>query len=380
MGNNLNCQTALILNVGSSTVKAALFRFGALSVSGDSKQIEPESHITELWRKKYETPLTQSGSSRLHLVLDDLIKSTGHPLSSRSEIDLVVHRIVHGGSNFLRTTTITSGILEQLERLNPLAPLHNPPAMELIQSCLLEFPQSCPQLAVFDTAFYCELPRTSTELPLPKSWRESGIRKFGFHGINHQYLTETAAKLLNTPLEKLSLISCHLGNGCSVTAIRQGKPVETSMSFTPLDGLVMGSRCGAIDPGILLWQLKNGLSVAQIEDALNKQSGLLGVSCLSSDMRTVKQAATSGNSEAQLAREIFIHRLCFYISGYRSYLEDLDAIVFSGGIGENDEELRLEVGRRVSYLGAKQLVIPADEETQMAIEAARLLDTSIRGG
>ncbi len=260
------------------------------------------------------------------------------------------HRVVHGGSLYRQPTPITPAVEEAIAQLAPLAPAHNPAALEGIR-LLGQLAPGIPQVAVFDTAFHQHMPPAAALYPLPYAWAEQGIRRYGFHGINHEYCARRAAELLNRPLEELRLITCHLGNGCSLAAIRGGKSVDTTMGYTPLEGLMMGSRSGSVDPGILLHQLRQGMSVEELERILNRESGLKGISGLSSDMRVVLEAMEAGHPRAELAFELFVHRLRSHIGAMLMSLDRLDALVFSGGIGENAAPVRAAACADLGFLG-----------------------------
>lgn len=273
-------------------------------------------------------------------------------------IQLVVHRLVHGGNAYRAATRLTPAVMKDLHQLIPLAPLHMGPALRLIrwlQADLL----TPPQWACFDTGFHSTLPAEARTFAIPEAWRASGLQRFGFHGLNHQHVAE----VVSVPL----LISCHLGAGCSLCAIRDGISVATTMGFTPLDGLVMATRCGSLDPGVLLHQLRAGLTVQELDQALNHRSGLLGLSGLSGDMRELRAAAAAGHPGAQLAIAVFRHRLLQGIGAMAASLGGADAIAFSGGIGEHDGALMEELGQALGWLGPVKLVqVAADEEGQMA--------------
>ena len=325
----------LVLNVGSSTLKVALF------APGDGPR---------LW----EASTQRSGA--LLTQLQDWLEPLLEPLWPK--ISAAAHRVVHGGERFIAPTRVGPGVLEELEALNPLAPLHNPPALEAIRWLAALRPE-LPQWACFDTAFHATLPEAARTYALPAAWRQGGIRRYGFHGLNHQHLAEAA------PCGRL--ISAHLGAGCSLAAIREGRSIDTTMGFTPLEGLVMASRSGSVDPGLLLHLQRQGLSLDALEQGLQHQSGLLGLSGLSGDWQALRQAAAAGHDGAQLALAVFVHQLRKGIGAMAASLGGVDQIALSGGIGANDPWLLEELSSGMAWLGpVRWRQIPADEEGMMA--------------
>ncbi|MBF0199155.1 MAG: acetate kinase, partial [Planctomycetes bacterium] len=274
------------------------------------------------------------------------------------EISSVGHRVVHGAEKFKSSALINQEMLTQVEACNHLAPLHNPANLLGIKVAKSVFPD-IPHVGVFDTAFHQSIPKEAYLYPLPYSlYEEMGVRRYGFHGTSHHYIYREAAKCLNRSIEDTAIISVHLGNGCSATASEDGKSKDTTMGLTPLEGLVMGTRCGDIDPSIhgFLAKEKN-MSIEEIDAMLNKKSGLLGISDLSNDMRTLYQAAEEGNERAQLAIDIFVFRLAKSIAALRASITNCQAIVFTGGIGENNFHIRKKTLERLSFLG-----LTVDEE------------------
>lgn len=269
-----------------------------------------------------------------------------------SQLTAIGHRVVHGGTIFRDSVLIDQRVLAAIEELASLAPLHNPPALTAIEATQAEF-QGVPQVAVFDTAFFATLPPRSFVYPLPYAWfAEWGVRRFGFHGISHAYCAQRAADLLGRKLNEVSLVVCHLGNGCSASAIRHGYPIATTMGYTPLDGLMMGTRPGSVDPGILLnVQRQRGITIEQLDRALHHESGLLGVSGVSSDFREVEHAAEGGHERAQLALEIYADRIRSSIGALAVTLGGVDALVFTAGVGENSASLRSTVAKGLECLG-----------------------------
>jgi len=371
-------RSVFVLNTGSSSVKFRVVdpRSGAVSADGIVDRIgEPGS----------DAPDHRAAIDRILAELD------------RGSIDAVGHRIVHGGTRFVQATPIDDAVEAGIEQLVPLAPLHNPPGLLGIRAARAALP-GLPQVAVFDTAFHAQLPPAARSYAIDAGVAEQyGIRRYGFHGTSYRIVSERAAEFLGRPVERLRLIVLHLGNGASAAAIAGGRSVDTSMGMTPLEGLVMGTRSGDLDPAVLLYLQRNaGLTVDQVDELLNRHSGLLGLSG-SGDMREVIAAAERGDAPARLAFEVYAHRLRHYIGAYLAVLGGADALVFTAGVGENSAPVRaaaldglgglgLELDaasntrpgggpRRISPDGARVdvLVIPTDEELQIARETAAVL-------
>lgn len=354
----------LILNCGSSSLKFAL--------------IEPLSSQAVLWglaEKLFEaTPLLSIQNSEVkqsfalagqgHRPAIEGILSVLKERGLLGRVFSVGHRVVHGGERFKTATRITPEVIAEIEACIPLAPLHNPANLQGIRGAIAAFPD-LPQVAVFDTAFHQTMPETAFRYAIPADlYIQHGVRRYGFHGTSHHYVTLKAAEMLGLEYSQANFISAHLGNGCSVAAVRGGKSVDTSMGLTPLEGLVMGTRSGDLDPGIfgfLADHLK--LSLADINELLNKKSGLLGLSGLSNDMRELEAAASSGHSAAQLAIEVFCYRLAKYIAAMRVPLGHLDALIFTGGIGENSQLVR---AKTLSWLGGLGFAVDAALNQRMA--------------
>jgi acetate kinase len=269
-----------------------------------------------------------------------------------SDITIVGHRVVHGGTRFNEPVQIDVAVKKEIAKLAELAPLHNPPALEGIEAAESALP-NVPHIAAFDTSFFARLEPRAFVYPLPYAWYSDwGIRRFGFHGLSHDYCAGRAAELINRKTEDLRLIICHLGNGCSISAVRGGRAVQTSMGFTPMEGLMMGTRCGSVDPGILLHvQRKHNLNVEQLDRALNYESGLLGVSGISSDYRSVREAARRGEERAQLSLTLYADRVRATIGALAVGLAGIDVLIFTAGIGEHAAELRAEVCQGLQILG-----------------------------
>ncbi len=292
-------------------------------------------------------------------------------IKSISEISAIGHRVVHGGEEFSKSTLITPEVIKYVEKYCELAPLHNPPALLGIKACLAVLGDT-PQVAVFDTAFHTTMPPYAYLYGLPyEQYKKYKIRRYGFHGTSHRYVSMKAAKILGKPLEELKLITCHLGNGCSITAVENGKSIDTSMGFTPLEGLVMGTRTGDMDPAIVFYLMrKENLDVDQIGDLLNKKSGLLGLSGISNDVRDLLRERDAGNERAKVAFEVFFYRIKKYIGAYIAAMNGADAIIFTAGIGENNPWIKDRVTNEMSSLikacNAKVLVVPTNEELMIA--------------
>jgi acetate kinase len=278
----------------------------------------------------------------------------GAPLSSPDAVDAVGHRVVQGGSEYRETARVTPELQGTLIRLAPLAPAHNPAAVEGMEAARALLGDAVPQYAVFDTAFHRTLPDAAAIYPGPYDWLDQGIRRYGFHGISHQYVAGRAAQVLGRTAGDLHLITCHLGNGCSLCAVRGGKSVDTTMGFTPLDGLMMGTRSGSVDPGILLYLLREkGVTADELDEMLNTASGLKGVSGISGDMRHVIAALERGDVRARLAFDAFIHRLRWHIGAMLPSLNRLDALVFTAGIGENSAAVRAAACEGLGFIGVR---------------------------
>ena len=299
-------------------------------------------------------------------LLESIWSGPAAVMPSASEIAIAGHRVVNGGREFREPAMVTPAVKEAIERMAVFAPLHNRAELDGIE--IVE--QKCgaaPQVAVFDTAFHRLLPDAASVYPGPYEWLEQGICRYGFHGINHQYCAHRAAQMLGRDLNSLRLVTCHLGNGCSLAAIRDGHSVDTTMGFTPLEGLMMGTRSGSIDPGILTHLMRQtNVTGEQIDDMLNKKSGLLGISGVSGDMRDVVIAMKQGNARAKLAFDIFVHRLRSGIGAMAAVLGGIDALVFSAGIGENSAEVRAAACENFDFLGAR---IDAAKNAKPALDA-----------
>ncbi|PKL15319.1 MAG: acetate kinase [Spirochaetae bacterium HGW-Spirochaetae-6] len=295
----------------------------------------------------------------IKLILDLLVDPKAGILKNLNEIAAAGHRVVHGGDKFSDSVLVTPPVMQAIRDCIPLAPLHNPANIIGIEAMEKILP-GLPNVAVFDTAFHQSIPAESYIYGIPYEYYEKHhIRRYGFHGTSHKYVTEEAAKMLNIPLDKFNCITCHLGNGSSMTAVKNGKSYDTSLGMKTIQGLLMGTRCGDIDPGLHHYLYTNlGMSMDAIEDMLTKKSGLLGISGISSDMREIESAAQQGNKRAQLAIDLLNHKIIHYIGAYTALLGRVDAIIFTAGIGENAIDLRAQVVNRLGALG-----ITLDPET-----------------
>ena len=305
------------------------------------------------------------------LVLDALVNSPDASISSLDEIDAVGHRIVQGGKYFDRSVLIDDDVIAKIDELAELAPLHNGAALMGIRACQKHMP-GVPMVAVFDTSFFQTLPPKAYMYPLPyELYEKYAIRKYGAHGTSHRYISERAAAVLDEPLEDLKLITLHLGNGCSASAVDHGVAVDTSMGLTPLDGLMMGTRCGAIDPAIVPFVMEHeGLTTSQMNDLMNKKSGLLGISGVSNDLRSVRAASEEGDERAMLAYEMFSNSVKKYIGQYIAVMGGVDAVVLTAGVGENCAKMR-----RMIFAGLQPLGIKLDEEKNRQRGFERVIST-----
>ncbi len=381
----------LVLNAGSSSQKSRLYELG------DSLPDQPQAPLWEAeadWserqgetRCKITTATGQSLDENLptssrHEVVAYLLKTLWsgktQVIAHASEIAMVGHRVVHGGQEYRESTAITPAVKDAIKRLSLFAPLHNPLDLEGIEAIESILP-GAPQVAVFDTAFHSHLPLEAIVYPGPYYWFEQGIRRYGFHGISHQYCARRAAQLLGRDPAYLRLVTCHIGNGCSLAAVQDGHSIDTTMGFTPLEGLMMGSRSGSVDPGILIYLLRQkGYSADQLDTILNKQSGLKGISGVSGDMRAIHAAIEEGNERAKLAFTVYVHRLRSAIGSMIAVLGGVDALVFAGGVGENDAAMRAAVCDAFAFLGLrldaqKNSQSPADQDIAAADSAVRVL-------
>ena len=394
----------LVLNSGSSSVKYQLWdmKINSMRARGLVSRIGIDNPLLEHRTNNHTIKIKPEGkithADAIKLALDALVHPEYGVIKSISQIDAVGHRVVHGGEKFSESALINSKVKEAIRECIELAPLHNPPNLLGIEACEKILP-GVPQVAVFDTAFHQTMEPVAYIYPIPYEYYEKyRIRRYGFHGTSHYYVSHRAAEILGKPITKLRIITLHLGNGASVTAVKFGKSVDTSMGFTPLEGLAMGTRCGDIDPAIVMFLMeKQNLSLEQINNILNKKSGLLGVSGVSNDLRDILEAASKGNERAKLAFEIYCYRVKKYIGAYAAAMGGVDAIVFTAGAGENSPEVREKSVEGLEFLGIKidkdknnaargiekdistedarvrTLVIPTNEELVIALETERIV-------
>lgn len=374
----------LVLNSGSSTQKSALFDLaspssaepvaplweGKLEWDGDKEKLTVRSADG---KKVNEEAVVQADDRKASL--EKLLKKLWQPptqvIRDKSEIQMVGHRIVHGGPQLSEPAIITPEVKQAIKDVAAIAPLHNAVGLQGIELAEKLFPD-VPQVAVFDTGFHRTLPLAAKVYPGPYEWFERGIRRYGFHGINHEYCAHRAAHLLKCELSSLKIVSCHLGNGCSLAAIDGGKSVDTTMGFTPLEGIMMGTRGGSVDPGILIHLMRTDNAGAKdLDNTLNRHSGLLGISDVSSDMRDVLEAASKGKDRAKLAVDIFVHRLQAGIAAMAASLGGLDVIVFTAGIGENAAEIRRAACAQLAFVG-----VQIDEKQNASAKPDAAISTS----
>ena len=358
----------LVLNVGSSSLKAALLELEPDALS--QRQPQP----ARLW----DGQVALAGQEVLAERLENWLEPALEPWWPR--VACVGHRVVHGGERFREPTQLTAAALLELEALNPLAPLHNPPALAAIRWLRQRRP-GLPQWACFDTAFHADLAPEAYSYALPAAWRMGGCRRYGFHGLSHQHLAEAATRQWQEQggSGQPRLISCHLGAGCSLAAVRDACSIDTTMGFTPLEGLVMARRSGSIDPGLLLHLQRQGLSLEELEQGLNQASGLRGLSGLSGDWLELKNAAGIGHPGAQLALAVFRHRLLAGIGAMAASLGGVDVIGLTGGIGSHDKELLADLQQALHWLGPLQwLQVDADEEGMIARQIQQAITRSER--
>ncbi len=356
--------SVLALNAGSSTLKFVLFAGRSTEPAADGIVEEPPAEGDASRQRPGPATLRVrrrgspgERSATLEAGLSDAVRAALEAIGEELAADPVVavgHRVVHGGRAFTESVSIDDRVESEIGRLSELAPLHNPPALAAIRAARRTLPD-VPHVAVFDTAYFAHLPPARHVYPLPYEWyADRGIRRFGFHGISHAYCAARAAELLGRPADGFRTVTCHLGNGCSATAARGGEAVATTMGFTPLEGLMMGSRAGSVDPGILLHALERmGLSPGELADVLNRRSGLLGVSGVSSDFRKVRDAASAGHERARLALAIYADSVRAAVGSLAVALGGVDALVFTAGIGENAADLREDVCRGLACLGLR---------------------------
>ena len=403
----------LVLNAGSSTLKSHLYQF--------DEGLAPQEPLSPRWEgyvdwtasadhgvltaragmKEVEQSLAleiRAADEGVSALLQTLIGGATRVLDELSEVDVVGHRVVHGGPDLADPVLITAEVKDVIAEVVPLAPDHNPAELRGIESIETAL-RHVPQVAAFDTAFHRTMPEEAERYPLPAEWYERGVRRYGFHGISHRYSAQRAAQIMGRPVDRV--ITCHLGNGSSLAAVRGGRSVDTTMGFTPMEGLMMGSSSGSIDPGVILHLMRTeGLDPGEVNDLLNHRSGLLGVSAISSDLRSIETAALEGDPRAELAITMFVHRLRAGIGSMVASLGGVDALVFTAGIGEHSARIRQEACAAFAFLGLRLdpernrasgsdrsvaaadstvevLVVHAREEWAIAVESYRILSGGI---
>ncbi len=397
----------LVINAGSSSLKYQLLDpdTGVLLAKGLCERIGIDGKFT--YKPQVEGKQTLNAvdvampthSEAIQAVLGALVDKDNGVLSSMSEIDAVGHRVVHGGESFASSVLLTDDVLKAIEACNPLAPLHNPANLIGINACTAVLGDKVPQVAVFDTAFHQTMPPVAYTYAIPYEYYEQDkMRRYGFHGTSHRFVSQRAAAMLNKPIEELKIITCHLGNGSSIAAIKNGKCVDTTMGLTPLAGLPMGTRSGDMDAGVLEFLMhKYNYSIDEMMTILNKKSGVLGISGVSSDFRDLEAASKQGNQRAQLALDIFCYDVKKYIGSYAAAMGGVDAIVFTAGVGENGPDTRSMCTSGLEFMGIAPLndvenhkrgaevdvsgegskvhvlVIPTNEELMIAMDTAEIV-------
>lgn len=393
----------LVINAGSSSLKFQLLNMEDRSVlvKGICDRIGIDNSLMEYQVPGKDKVVMQKEMKKhkdaIAFVLQALVDKEIGVIKSTSEISGVGHRVLHGGEKFHDPALINDSVMDAIRECVPLGPLHNPANIMGIEGCAAEMPDT-PMVAVFDTGFHQTMPKHAYIYAIPYDMYEKyAIRKYGFHGTSHKYVTQRAAEILGRPIEELKLICCHLGNGASISAVKYGKCVDTTMGLTPLDGLEMGTRCGTLDPAAVTFIMqKENMSAAEMDTYMNKKSGLLGVSGVSSDMRDLQAAAAKGDKRASLAIDIFCYRVKTYVGSYMAAMNGADAVLFTGGIGENDSRIRelsldqmdalgIKIdkeknsirGKEIDITGSgatvKTLVVPTNEELAIAIETMKLI-------
>ena len=393
----------LIINCGSSSLKYQLIDMSTeeCMVQGLVERIGIEgSLLTQKVEGKDKYVINaeiKNHKEAIKLVLQALIDPIHGVIKSMDEISAVGHRVVHGGEKYSDSVLINDEVLQSIKDCIVLAPLHNPPNVIGIEACKELMPNT-PMVAVFDTAFHQTMPKHSYICPLPYDlYQKYGIRKYGFHGTSHKYVSNKVAEVIGKDIKDLKIVTCHLGNGCSLAAVKNGKSVDTSMGFTPLAGVMMGTRSGSIDPSVISFLIEqHGYTIEEVDELLNKKSGVLGISGVSSDFRDVLAAAESGNERAKLALEIFYYKVRTQIAAYAGAMGGIDVIVFTAGIGENSSVTRKEILNGLEFFGfelneenneirgkiqeistedsrVKVYVVPTNEELMIARDTAKLV-------
>ena len=352
----------LVINAGSSSIKYQLIDMTdeTLLAKGQCDRIGIEGgnfkhvNIAKDITYKVDVQMANHGEG-IKLIIDALTNAEHGVIASMSEINAVGHRVVHGGEKFSGSVIINDEIIEALKECSELSPLHNPANLTGIKACTEIMGENVPQVGVFDTGFHQTMPDFAYLYAIPYEYYEKyKLRRYGFHGTSHRYVTARAAEMLGKKPEEINIVTCHLGNGSSITAVKGGKSFDTTMGVTPLDGLMMGTRSGSIDPAIVPFLMeKEGLSAKQVDEILNKKSGILGVSQTTSDNRDIEEGARNGNERYKLIESMLCHQITKYVGGYAAAMGGVDAIVFTGGIGENNPQYRSRVGKNLEFMGVK---------------------------
>ena len=358
----------LVINCGSSSAKYELYDV-ACGKSLCKGVVERIGEKSSLCKNHFEA---------IAAIKKCLLSGKCPPLKSIDDIKGIGHRVVHGGEKLSKAVLINKKVLSAIEKLKDLAPLHNPPSLLGIKACKKYFP-GIPQAAIFDTAFHQSMPPYAYIYGIPFGfYKKYGIRRYGFHGTSHRFVSHAAAYSLKKPINKLKIVTVHLGNGCSMAAVMHGKSVDTTMGFTPLEGLLMGTRCGDIDPAVVMYLMKKeNLTALEIEKILNKKSGMLGVSGKSNDMRDILSQIKKGNKRAKLAFQIFVYRIKKYIGAYAAAMGGLDAVVFTGGIGEHVPKIKQTLSKELKPIFKKEvkfMTIPTNEELLIAQDTYKLIN------
>lgn len=382
----------LVLNAGSSSQKIRLYEIAGETVptltppnplwAADADWGDKSERATITLSAGGETTRREESAGAREEILSTLLHSLWQgrftAIERPDEIDVIGHRIVHGGAKYQASVVITPEVQEELRRITPFAPLHLPANLAGIETAERLFGAK-PQIAVFDTAYHHNMPQVAQVYPGPYAWFEQGIRRYGFHGISHQYCAQRSAQFVEQELSLLRIVTCHLGNGCSLAAILGGQSIDTTMGFTPLEGLMMGTRSGSIDPEIPLYlQREQGATREEVEDILNHQSGLKGISGISGDMRAILEGRAQGNERAKLALDLYIYRLRSCLGSMVAALEGLDILTFTGGVGEHVAEIRTRVCKSFGFLGIaldedKNAAATGDQDISAANSAVRVL-------
>lgn len=393
----------LVINAGSSSLKYQLIDMDShevmakglcerIGIDGSNLQ---HTNVAKDEKTKIEKPMKDHGDA-IQMVIDALVDGKIGVISSMDEIGAVGHRVVHGAEEFAESCIVTEAVMKAIDKCTPLAPLHNPPNIIGIEACKKIMPNT-PMVGVFDTAFHQTMPAKAYMYALPyELYEKDRIRKYGFHGTSHKYVSQKAAEVLGKKPEELKIVTCHLGNGSSISAVDCGKCVDTSMGFTPLDGVPMGTRTGSMDPAVVTYLINKGMSAKEVDNLMNKQSGVQGISGVSSDFRDLSAASDEGNKRAQLALDMFTYQVKKYIGAYAAAMGGIDAVVFTAGVGENDAATRSAIAGGLEFMGikiddaknstrgtvdisadgaaVKTLVIPTNEELMIAIDTQRLVE------